>query len=131
MIVRNSTADVWSQGYPVCAALLNASSANGYDAEKPATSNLGTFWGVVEDTSISTQKFGVIQIWGYNSKAFVRFEDVDGVVPQGTVLGPLQEQYYCNRWGIYGAGPMILMSQHAAADFGSTERHRSTGGVQG
>jgi hypothetical protein len=117
MIVRNSTADVWSQGYPVCGALLNVSSANGYDAEKPAASNLGMWWGVVEDTSISTQKFGVIQVWGYNSNAYVRFEGANGVVPEGTVLGPLQEQYYCNRWNQYGLGPMILMSRHAAADF--------------
>jgi len=118
MIVRNSTADVWSQGYCVCGAVANVASANGYDAEKPATSNLSLYWGVVEDTSISTQKFGVVQVWGMNNQTYVRFESTDGIIPEGTILGPINAQYFCQSNGrSYALGPLTLMSRHGATTF--------------
>ena len=118
IIMRNSTASVMSAGYGVCYQLLNITSANGFDVEKPATSALPAYTGIVSKKSIGTQAFGLVQVYGFNQEAFVRFESTDGVIPQGTVLGPINGQWYLQSNGrSYEFSPAVLMSAHAANTF--------------
>lgn len=118
VLLRNSSASVMSVGYPACYTLINVTSANGYDIEKPLTSNLSVFAGLVAGTHIGTQKFGMVQVYGYSEVAYVRFESTDGIIPEGTVLGPVNNQFYIQSGGrSFALGPVVLMSRHAAATF--------------
>lgn len=123
--IYNSTGAALSAGYNVCFNVRNNASANGIDVEKPATSALPAYAGVVanpeQDTSysIADTQYGLAQVYGFNSVCFLRVESTDasGAV-EGTAFGPANAQWYLVSNGrSFEFGPVMIMSRIAAGTF--------------
>lgn len=121
--IKNTTGAALSAGYLVCYNVTNAASANGIDVEKPLTSALPAFAGVVANVnqettySIADGVYGLAQCYGYNSVAFIRMESTHSAV-EGTAYGPVTAQWYAGSNGrSYEFGPVLIMSRLAANTF--------------
>ena len=116
VVALNTTGGAVSAGYNVCWANGLNASAKGYEIEKPHTSALSLYAGVVED-DMAASDFGLVQVWGYNEKAYLRFESNQGAngVQPGQHFGPVAGQWYVASNGrSYAMGPVINMSEFAA-----------------
>lgn len=117
IVAVNQTGAALSAGYLVCWNTTNINSASGYIVEKPITSALPAFAGVVEDT-INDAAHGLVQVYGYNEKAYLRFESTGGVVAEGQLFGPVTGQWYAQSNGqSFAMGPIVNMSRFAANTF--------------
>lgn len=123
--IKNTTGGALSQGYLVCFNVTNVSSANGLDVEKPLTSALPAFTGVVDrgdgttSYSIADKATGLAKTRGVVD-TFFRAESNGGAQVEGTALGPVTGQWYAQSNGTsYAFGPLILMSRLAANTFES------------
>lgn len=117
IVGKNTTGSTLSAGYHVCWANLTNASAKGFELEKPRTSNLAVYAGVLEDDAPSGA-FRLVQVYGYNEKAFLRFESTGGTVVEGQIFGPVDGQWYAQSNGrSYAFGPIVQMSRMAANTF--------------
>jgi len=80
--IKNSTGAALSQGYLVCYNVTNNASANGLDCEKPLTSALTAFLGVVDNGSDTTYAIDDTRAGLAKAKGlvdgFLRTESTDG-----------------------------------------------------
>lgn len=122
LAITNRTGGALSAGYHVCFNLRNVNSANGVDVEKPATSALPAYAGVVTDTdttdttySIADNEVGLVQAFGFHPGAFIRHESNGGDLSAGDVFGPVNAQWYVHSGGTaFEFGPIVIMSELAA-----------------
>ncbi len=122
--IKNSTGSALSQGYLVCYNVTNNASANGLDVEKPVTSALTAFLGVVDNGSdvnyaVDDTRTGLAKVKGVVD-TFMRTESTDGAASniEGQVFGPVTAQFYAVSNGqSYAMGPLILMSRGSVTTF--------------
>lgn len=108
----NSIGSTVSAGYLVCFHVRTAASANGIDLEKPVTSALPAFAGVM-DVDTPDQRYGFVQVYGYSNKAYISASGGETIAP-GQVLGPITAVWYASSAGASTQlGPIIVLSQRA------------------
>lgn len=122
--IKNSTGGALSAGYGVCFNVTNNASANGIDIQKPLTSALPAYAGVVADDeqttdySIADTDYGLAQAYGFCNVAFFRAESNGGNQIEGVNLGPITGQWFLQSNGrSFEFGPAVLMSRVSATTF--------------